>query len=267
MAKKNASQVDGGTRDKAKQLREAQAKSDQRTRNIIIALVVVLIAAIAIAIVFVVVNRPTPESAAEGLPEQFREGQPIVVSSEGIGVSNPDAEDLTFYFDYTCGACTQLEMALRPHLTDTAQAGDYNLLMQPVITSGGAYNVAATAGALVVAAGAPDLFLEFQDALTDRFYEAATSEDTFYQDLEASREQVAEIARGVGVSEDLIATFDTDAAQGYLTTATDTWVAADIQDRTQVATPEFVAHNKNITLTGDTAEAVIAELLTAVSGS
>ena len=115
MAKKNASQVDGGTRDKAKQLREAQAKSDQRTRNIIIALVVVLIAAIAIAIVFVVVNRPTPESAAEGLPEQFREGQPIVVSSEGVGVSNPDAEDLTFYFDYTCGACTQLEMALRPH--------------------------------------------------------------------------------------------------------------------------------------------------------
>lgn len=95
-------------------MREAQAKSDQRTRNIIIALVVVLIAAIAIAIVFVVVNRPTPESAAEGLPEQFREGQPIVVSSEGVGVSNPDAEDLTFYFDYTCGACTSLRWRSAP---------------------------------------------------------------------------------------------------------------------------------------------------------
>lgn len=264
MAKK--SQSKDATRLKAQQMREAQEKSDQRTRNIIIALVSVLIIAIVVVIVVVVVNRPTPEKAAQGLPEQFQDGQPIIVSSEGVGVANPDAGDLTLYFDYTCGACAQLEMALRPDLIDSAVAGDYNLELQPVITAGAPYNVAATAGALVVAAEAPDLFIEFHDALVEYFYDAASAEDSsVYSNLDASAEKVAEIAREIGVSEDLIAQFDTDAAAGYLAGTTNTWVEADIQGRTQVATPEFVVDNQSLTLTGASAEEVIAELKAAVA--
>ncbi|WP_099332319.1 DsbA family protein [Actinomyces minihominis] len=266
MAKKNASQADVAMRDKAKQMREAQEKSDRRTRNIIIALAVVLVAAITVAIVFVVINRPTAEKAAENLPEQFKDGAPIAISSEGVGVTNPDAEDLTFYFDYSCGACTQIEIGLRPNLFDAAEAGDYNLLLQPVITAGAPYNQAATAGALVVAAEAPDLFLAFQDGLTDYFYEASINgSDTAYRDLAASEAKVAEIAKSVGVSDELIATFNTDAALSYLTTSTNTWVGADIEGRDRVATPEFVANNKSINLTAQTPEAVIDELKAALA--
>ncbi len=266
MAKKKAGAAVDPTREKAKQLREAQAKADKRTRNIIITLVGVLILAIVVAIVFVVVNRPTPEKHAADLPAQFSEGQPIIVSSEGVGVENPAAENLTLYFDYTCSACTQLELALRPHLIDAALAGDYNLELQPVITSGGAYNVAATAASLVVAAEAPDLFLPLHEALTDYFYESAISAgDTTYQNLSASDEKVAEIASEVGVPEDLIAKFNSAAASAYLDKATQTWIDADIADRTQVATPEFVAHNTNIDYAGDSAEEVMALLKEAVA--
>ncbi len=253
---------------KAKQQREAQARSDKRMRNIIILMVVIVVLAITAAIVFVVVNRPTPTKVAQDLPEQFRDGEPIVISSEGVGVRNEDAGDLTLYYDYTCGACAQLDLALRPHLTDAAEAGDFNLLLQPVITSGHPYQYAATAGALVVAAEQPEDFVAFHEALVQYFYDAASAGDSsVYDDIDASETKVAEIAQENGISSEVIGAFNTDAATQYLELATNTWVAADIQDRDQPATPEFVTGNKDITLTGSTATAVIDELKAAVDAS
>lgn len=261
----NKKEASNSTRDKAKQLREAQAKADQRTRNIIVAMVVVVIVAIVVSVVFIVANRPTPEKAASSLPEQFREGQPIVVSSEGVGKENPDVENLTLYFDYTCPACVNLETALRPHLIDGAQDGDYNLELQPVITSGGAFNVAATAGALEVASQAPDKFVAYHEAMTNYFYTAALQDgDTTYRDLDASVSKVAELAAEAGVPTEIVANFDTDAASAYLTMSTKTWVDADIKDRDKVATPEFVVNGTNVDYAADTAEAAMEKLLAAV---
>lgn len=267
MAKKQASS-DNSIQAKAKAQRDAQERSDKRTKTIITVMVVVVVLAIVAAIVFVVVNRPTTEKVAQDLPEQFQNGEPIVVSSEGVGVRNEDAPDLTLYYDYTCGACAQLDQALRPYLMEAAQAGDFNLLMQPVITSGQPYQYAATAGALVVAAEDPDNFIEFHEALVQYFYDAASASDSsVYSDLDASETKVAEIAQEIGISSEIIGAFNTDAAEAYLQTATNTWVAADIEDRDQPATPEFVAGNKDITLTGSTAEEVIAELKAAADAS
>lgn len=266
MAKKNVAKASDDTRNKAKQLREAQEASDRRTRNIIIASVSILVVLIVAAIVLVVVNRPTPEKAASSLPEQFQGGEPIIVSSEGVGVRNPDAEDLTLYFDYTCGACAQLEVALSPNLIDDAKAGKYNLLLQPVVTSGHPYLYAATAGALVVAAEDPDNFTVFHDELVQFYYDSAVAGDnSVYDDLAASSEKVAEIAAGIGVPAELISTFSTDASTAYLQLATNTWVAADIEGRTQTATPQIVVNGAEVSPTGSTGAEVMEELLAAVA--
>lgn len=268
MAKKNAASSSDATREKAKQLRAAQEASDKRTRNIIIASVTVLLVLIIAAIVLVVVNRPTPEKAASALPEAYQSGAPIIVSSEGVGVSNPDAEDLTLYFDYTCGACAQLEVALSPQLIDDAKAGKYNLLLQPVVTSGHPYLYAATSGALVVAAEDPENFTAFHDALVRFYYDSAVAGDkSVYDNLEASEKKVAEIAAEVGVPADVISAFSTEAGTAYLQLATSTWTAADIEGRTQTATPQIVVAGAEVNPQGSTGEEVMAELLEAVGAN
>lgn len=268
MAKKNAARSNDATREKAKQLRAAQEASDRRTRNIIIASVAVLLVLIIAAIVLVVVNRPTPEKAASTLPAEFQDGAPIVISSQGVGVSNPDAEDLTLYFDYTCGACAQLEVALSPQLIDDAEAGEYNLLLQPVVTSGHPYLYAATSGILVVAAEDPENFRAFHDSLVQFYYDSAVAGDkSVYDNLEASEKKVAELAAEVGVPADLISTFSTDAATAYLQLATSTWVGADIEGRTQTATPQIVVAGAEVSPQGSTGDEVMAELLAAVAAA
>lgn len=266
MAKKNVAKTSDDTRNKAKQLREAQEASDRRTRNIIIASVSIMIVLIVAAIVVVVVNRPTPERAASSLPEQFQGGEPIIVSSEGVGVRNDDAEDLTLYFDYTCGACAQLEVALSPDLANGAKAGEYNLLLQPVITSGHPYLYAATAGALVVAADDPDNFTTFHDELVRFYYDSAVEGDnSVYDDMEASSKKVAEIATGIGVPADVVSKFSTEAATAYLQLATNTWVAADIEGRTQTATPQIVVNGAEVKPSGTSGAEVMEELRAAVA--
>lgn len=264
MAKKKKNTVDS-TQAKAKQLREAQAKNDQRTRNIIIVMVVAVIVAIVVSIVFIVANRPTTQKAATELPEQFQDGQPIVISSEGVGRANPDVQNLTLYFDYTCPACVNLEVSLQPDLVDHAKDGDYNLELQPVITSGGAFNVAATAGALQVAAQAPETFVAYQEAMTNYFYTAAMQDgDTTYRDLDASVSKVAELAAEAGVPTEVVANFNSDAAQAYLEMSTKTWVDADIKDRTQTATPQVVVNETEVDYSADSGAAIMQKLLAAV---
>ena len=265
MAKKGSASADA-TREKAKQMRETQAKADQRARNLVIALVAALIVAIVVAVTLVVMNRPSAEQGGEGLPTQFDEGQPIVVSSAGIDTPTTSSPDLTLYFDYSCGACSQLEIALRPDLFDAAESGDFNLALQPVVTAGAPFNVAATAGALAVAAEVPDLFLQMHEGLIDYFFQAAmTDGDTAYRDLDESLEVVKEIATDMGVPQDVVDSFDPEAAASYLAMATKTWTSTKISGREGPATPEFVTNGAKVPLTGSTAAEVIEELIAAAA--
>lgn len=256
------------TQDKARKIRENQTKSDIRTRNIVVGLLVLVLVALVTAVVFIVANRPTSEKLASDLPSEYQNGAPIIVSSEGIGKDNPQTPTLDLYFDYTCPSCVNLEIAMRPLLVDGALSGEFDLAYHPVMTAGGAYNVAATAGALAVASMEPDLFLDFQDALTDYFYDnALEGGESFYQDLEQSKEVVRTIAEKVGVDGETISSFNTDAAAGYLDMTTHTWANADIDGREQVGTPEFVANSKNIEWGADSPEGVMANLLAALGAS
>lgn len=265
MAKKKASTGSTDVRKKAQEMREAQRKADLRTRNIIIGVVALLVVAIVVAIILIVVNRPTAESNAQGLPEQFREGQGILVNTDGVQAASGDADTLDLYFDYTCGGCVSLETAIGEDLYAGAAAGDYQFVMHPVTTHGAAFHVPATAAAIEVAASEPELFEPLHRAMIQYYMDAMTADDgSVVTDLKASTTAVAELAEQVGVPADVIARFDNDAAQSYLLQSTQAWGAREVEGRTNLATPELVYKDVQLSWQGDTAEALYASVLEAM---
>lgn len=256
MAKKKPSDQDEAIRLKAKQMREAQEKADRRIRNIIIGVVVVVVLAVIAALVFVVQSQNSPssqsgnqsgsQSASEAVPAQFAGGEPIVVSDKGVGQKDDSKQDLTLYYSYTCHWCAYLENAVGEKLMADAQAGKYNLVLQPVNTAEMAWQGPATSAALVVAAEDPDNFPAFHKALFDYFWDRYQASDaSVINNASASVKQVAKLAQDNGISKDVISHFG-DSASSYLDVSTAAWGAADVTGRQSLGTPELVFNNKVI---------------------
>ncbi len=267
MGKKKQSAAERDVRLKAAAMREAQAKAERRTRNIIIAVVSVLILAIVAAIIYIIASRPGGAESADGVPAEFDAGQGISISENGIGASPGGGEnDLDFYFDYTCGGCLMTDSAVGPYLFEAAQAGDFTFVMHPVLTSAGAYNTAATAAALALAAEDPAHFQAVHEAMIAFSLEAMVSGETdVLTDLEASKDAVAGIAAEQGVDEALIASFDTDAAQSYLQASSTEWTTREIAGRENIASPEFLFRDTKIAASGDDGAQMFDSLVAAMN--
>ncbi len=266
MAKKNVDAGSQTARQKAKQMRTKQAKADKRTRDLIIAIVTALALAIVVAIVVVIVNRPVAQAPSDALPEQFQQGEPIAVSSEGVGVTNPDVGDLYMYFDYTCAGCVTLDYAVGSYLTEAASDGEFNLMYQPVLTAGGPYNTAAAGASVLVAAYAPDSFIAFHKGLIDYYANALQTQDgSGVNTAEAALETVSEIARDTGVPEDVVATFNNEVGTAYLTASTNDWVAKEVNGRDRTASPELVYNGTKISPTGNDGAEMFASLQTQIT--
>lgn len=265
MANKKAQAQSTDVRKKAQEMREAQRKSDIRTRNIIIGVVSLLVVAIVVAIVMIIVNRPTTEDAAKGLPEQFQAGQPIVVNTDGVsaGSTEPVGDQLAFYFDYTCGGCVALDSAVGPDLFAGAASGEITLALHPVMTHNAPFNLAATSAAIQVAATDPTNFTALHQAMIDFSYQSMVDQDTsVLNDLESSKTKVAEIAAQVGVPQSVIDSFDTNATQAYLQASNETWTALTVEGRSgRPASPEVVYAGTQLTPTGQTGAELYASLL------
>lgn len=268
MAKKQRGKQSGSVQQKAKAMREAQQQADRRTRNIIITVVAVLSVAILAAVAFVLMRSPE-ESATGGLEgnlTQFAEGEPISISAEGVMGMDPEAHDVHLYFSYSCGACASLELNMSPYLSEGAEAGEYNLLIHPVITSPMAFTPVATGAALAVAADAPDQFVDFQLALAQFFMSATSTGDlSGLQDEASSSEAVAEVALSVGVPQEVVDLFSVTAGEQYLEKAQEKWLASEVEGREHHATPEFVVGDKSFFPDGETPEELYESLLEAVA--
>lgn len=246
MAKKT-SNADQSTRDKAKAMREADKRAEKRTRNTIIGVVAVVIVAIIAALVWTVMSQ---SNRAEGssdnqVPSAYANGEPIVVSDKGVGVRDENLPDFDMYYSYTCHWCTYLETRVGDDLYQGAENGDYNLVLHPVATATMAFQGPATSAALIVAADDPTDFLKFHKALVDYFDEQYTAQDpSVIENHDASVTKVAAIAREVGIPEDLIAKFGTEA-DTYLKASSDAWKEANPSGRGDtLGTPELVYNNR-----------------------
>lgn len=258
MAKKKSTTEVNSVQAKAKAMREAQARADKRTRNIIIATVSVIIVAI-IVVMAIVITSETKNSSANSdaqVPAQFAQGEPIAISHLGVGQADPELSDLEIYFSYTCSWCAYLETSVGEDLFDQALQGDYNLIMQPVNTAYMPFQGPATFAALKVAAEAPEQFIAFHQGLTEYFFDALANEDqSVIGNEDSSRAAVVKIANQVGVPAEVVEGFGGSAAE-YLTISTKNWGEADIQGRDgSLGTPEVVYNDTKIPWTqGEPAE-------------
>ena len=270
MAKKQQERS-GSMQQKAKAMREAQAKADRRTRNIIITVAAVLSVAIIAAVALVILRTPSEEGGTAGLDGElarFANGEPITVSSEGVMGMDPEVPDVEMYFSYSCSACAVTELSMGPDLVAGAEAGEYNLVLRPVITSEMAFTYAATGAALTVAAEAPEQFVDFQQALAMIFYaEAQTGDISTLQDADASAKAIADMALELGIPSDLVDQFSAETGSQYLQKAQALWMESEVEGRDGFATPEFVVAGKAFERTGDTAEEQYQAILDAVKAA
>ena len=255
-------------RAKIQAAREAQQKAERRKRTITITAVVVVVLIIVAVIAAVVINGQAAKKKAEApaaIPTQFAAGEPIIVSDKGVGTKDPNLDDLTIYYSYSCHACAYLDAKGGPAITDAAKAGAYNLLLIPVANVDYPWRGPATNAALWVAAEDPDHFVAFHLALSEFFDEKFNTEkdDTIMADLDKSMAQVKQIAKDTGVKEDVIAKFGDDA-DTYTNITSEQW-RSDKLDRggKDVVTPEVFYDNKRLDwTTADTGEAILDQFLT-----
>ena len=261
------------TRLKAQQLREAQERTDRRIRLAIISVVALLVVAIVAAVTVLIVRQGGKDSAqSQGQSGQaaavlgpFASGAPVQVSHLGVAQADSSLPTLTEYFDYTCHACADVDVAMGERLSAQATKGAFNISYQPVTTVGMAYQKPATTASLIVAQKDPEHWLALHHALLAYFAEQFNSGNgTVIQDLDKSTEQVAKIAADAGVPADVVSTFVPNAVDEYLTTTTNAWANLNPQGRTaKYGTPEFVKDGKTlIPLTGTTAEELFQTVMT-----
>lgn len=270
MAKKQQERS-GSMQEKAKAMREAQAKADRRTRNIVITVAAVLSVAVLAAVALVILRTPSEEGGTAGLDGElarFENGEPITISSEGIMGMDPEVPDVELYFSYSCSACAVTELSIGPDLVAGAEAGEYNLVLRPVITSEMAFTYAATGAALAVAAEAPEQFVDFQQGLAMLYYtEAQTGDVSALQDADSAAGLVADTALELGIPSDLVDTFSAETGQQYLQKSQALWMDSDVEGRDGFATPEIVVAGKAFERTGDTAEEQYQAILDAVEAA
>ncbi|MFT0761617.1 thioredoxin domain-containing protein [Actinomyces sp. F1_1611] len=264
MGQKSSKRTEDSVQAKAKAMREAQAKADRRTRNMIIAAVSIIVVAIIAALVFVVTNEGSknPSPSNEAIPTQFENGEPIVVSHLGVGVRDENLPDLEEYFSYTCSWCAYLDSAVGEKFAEAAKNGEFNYILQPVNTAYMPFQGPATFASLQVAANAPDQFLAFHQALTDYFYGQLQAQDqSVIGNADSSQAQVVTLAQQVGVPEDVINQFG-GTAEAYLEKTTKAWTEADVQGREgSLGTPELVFEGSKVAWQQGTPDEIWAGIL------
>lgn len=215
-------------REQARQLRDAQAKREKRTRNLIIIGLVALIAVVAVIVTIIVQqgNEKANTSAIESV-----ENIPANTSVDDGGISlgadlvagteNAGVPVLDVYLDFTCIYCAQFEEINAADIDELVAAGDATVVYHPVSIldrtgdfSG--FSGRAAQAVAVVADQAPEAYNDFQSALFTLYRDAAATEGSTAG--EPTDADIAAAATGAGVPDDVVATM----ADGVFTD----WVAA-----------------------------------------
>ncbi|MDO5729422.1 MAG: thioredoxin domain-containing protein [Actinomycetaceae bacterium] len=280
------------TRLKAEAMRQAQKRREERTRNIIIGVVSALLVLTIAAVAWVIMTRepepaadPKPtavasanadasespengESTETAQPGESAEARSFVLSADGVGQEKPGVPTLEEYYDYSCHACADVSALLGQGLEAEVENGTINMKLIPVNVVDMAFHPIATDAVSKVYNNQPDKFVEFHQALLTFFKgEFDNAKGDVVQDTDASVEQVKKIAEDVGISEDVIATFDPAGANTLLEANTNAWKARQVEGREGLGTPEFVSNNKKIKLSGQSVEEYVKNLVEGVKSA
>ncbi|WP_324650419.1 DsbA family protein [Georgenia sp. H159] len=200
-AKVNKQERRDAAREQARKLREAQQRREKRNRLLIIAGVVVFIAIVAAALFSIIssANR-APLEGVDERPAGATENGAIQVGADGVGSENEGAPVVDLYLDYLCTYCAQFEALNAGVLEELAANGEATVNYHPItyITASD-FNMRASNAAAVVATESPEHFTEFNEQLFAAQGEGGATP--------LSDDQVADIAREIGIPDDVIESF------------------------------------------------------------
>lgn len=195
----------------AEKLRAEQARKEKRSRIIMFSILGAMLA------VLVGVGLWIASLAGATLLDDFDGNAPqtgdvnggILVGAGGVGEPSADAVDMQVYIDFMCVYCQMFEDTNATDIAELVEAGDlnvsYHLVANLTDTSLRTANAAIT-----VAEEQPESFVDFMVGI----FEVRPTDLGGLTD-----EQIAEIAIGVGVSQDVVDTFTDGAYNEWVETA------------------------------------------------
>lgn len=203
-------------RAQAQQLREAQARREKRTRNLIIVGLVALIAVVAVVIAIIVQqgNEKANTSAIESIENipantNVDDGGISLGSELVAGTANEGTPVLDVYLDFTCIYCSQFEEINAADIDEVVAAGDATVVYHPVSIldrtgdfSG--FSGRAAQAAAVVADQAPEAYNAFQAGLFELYRAAGAAEGSTAG--EPTDEDIAATAVAAGVPQAVVDT-------------------------------------------------------------
>jgi protein-disulfide isomerase len=244
----------------ALKLREQQQRIAKRQRTIAIAAAVggAIVLTVLIWTILAQGNRPAlADVALRPAGSTLSGGIPVGADGVAGGIATPaaDAIVVAVYSDYLCPICGVFEQTNGPTLDELRQSGEIVVEYHPVsildrASGGTAYSTRSATAAALVAAEAPETFVDFHNALFAN--QPAESSDTPY----LTDVQIADLARTAGVPDAVAATIEsgeylgtqTDAAGKPLDQTYVPWVLAATEqaskDLGQLGTPTIVIDGK-----------------------
>ena len=217
-------------RIRARELREAQAQAARRRRNrmrLLGAIGGAVIVGLLAAIVAVVINSAAkgtgkPTAAASGplvVPGNLSSTGAMPVGAAGAPVT------LEVYLDYMCPACGRFEKANNAEIDRLTKAGTVRLELRPISfldkqSQGTRYSTRAANAVATVVDKAPGSVWAFTTALYAHQPEEGSTGLT--------DGQIADLARDIGVSEDVVGTFGAGTFEPWVAKTTNDAFAAGV---------------------------------------
>lgn len=199
-------------------------------------------------------QRPEKVAALSG-QEAVDAAQGILIGQKGVYKATAGVPTIEMWFSYGCPACLNLEHQLGEKILAFAKDGKANLVLHPVATHALPWTIIAGNASMAVAAGQPEKTLEFHQALIDAGYGVmfAKGEDagwkdqgnsTIMADPAKSLEKIKEVAKKVGVKDEIINSFKADPQSVLLEKWQKQWADAAGKQSQQVGTPMFASNAK-----------------------
>lgn len=197
-------------RQRAEALRAETARKEKRARLITIASTVVGLAILAV-LVFVIVAQGSKSAFedVENTPENVEDGAVVFGDDDA-------AAELVVFSDYMCPHCGTFEQVNDDDLNELIDTDNVSVAYFPVAyldgsSNGSKYSTRSTNAAYCVADGDKDMFPEFHSALFADQPEMGTPG--------FSNEEMAEIADGLGLSDDVQQCIIDNTFEDYATAA------------------------------------------------
>ncbi|ROO60689.1 protein-disulfide isomerase [Micromonospora sp. Llam0] len=217
------------SRDKARALREARAVIAERRgrrRRWAYAGGGVVIAALIVAIAVTLVDAAGQDRGGDAAAAQVLRRPAPATEAGALAVGDPAAEvTVEVFLDYMCPFCGRFERTNGGEVARLVRQGAVRLELHPLsfldeASAGGEYPTRAANAVATVADRAPDQLLAFHQALFEQQPAEGTSG--------LSDNEIAELARAVGVPASVVDTFDDRRFVRWVAEATEQAFAAGI---------------------------------------